>query len=109
MSKSSDKSAWVSRGIPRHELPRVRAVDLQLLLNISRTSVWRVTRLVGFPKPDRLGRFDRKKVLAFVTRAGDRIHPQAQPKGSTESASIERKGVAKAKRRATPIRTAPAP
>jgi len=59
------KTAWQAAGRHRHELPRVRPVDIANKRNVSRTTEWRVRRLSGFPEPDAFGTFDSRAVDSF--------------------------------------------
>ena len=74
-AKRVRKAAWEAAGVPRHELPKIRVRDLEALLNLSKTSVFRLRRVPGFPKPDALARLDRQEVLAFVaSMTPDNLH-----------------------------------
>ena len=56
-------------GLERHEMPKLRPVDIEIVLNVSEVTCWRYRKLPGFPKPDGLGRYDREAVLRWAESA----------------------------------------
>lgn len=97
---------------PRDESRWLRPIDICSSFNVSATTGWRLRQLLGFPRPNGLGRYNAAEVQAFIAamRPGALRDVRAS-RERAETASVEAPGVAPDSDRRTTRRiskTAPA-